>query len=141
MHFDRLVDEIYEAAIVPERWKGVLDRLANLADAEGALLFAAAPGQPRWLSSDNIRSRVELWVNSPFYQNDPRGQRLVPIKEPRFLTDLDAPAQEQRSLQTFLDFISQAVAGESRLLFRDYLCCFCVALRQGWRILRAGAAL
>ena len=95
MHFDRLVDEIYEAAIVPERWKGVLDRLANLADAEGALLFAAAPGQPRWLSSDNIRSRVELWVNSPFFQNDSRGQRLVPIKEPRFLTDLDAFTPEE----------------------------------------------
>ena len=33
MHFDRLVDEIYEAAIVPERWKDVLDRLAAIANA------------------------------------------------------------------------------------------------------------
>jgi len=90
MHFDRLVDEIYEAAIVPEHWKGVLDRLANFASAEGALLFAAAPGHPRWLSSDTIRSRIELWVNSPYYQNNPRGQRLVPTREARFLTDLDA---------------------------------------------------
>lgn len=95
MNFDRLVDEIYEAAIVPERWKDVLDRLARLANAEGALLFAAAPGNPRWLSSDNIRSRIEAWVNSPFYQNNPRGQRLVPIREPRFLTDLDAFTPEE----------------------------------------------
>lgn len=95
MHFDRLVDEIYEAAIVPEHWKGVLDRLADFANAEGALLFAAAPAQPRWLSSDTIRSRVELWVNSPFYQNNPRGQRLVPTQEARFLTDLDAFSLEE----------------------------------------------
>jgi DNA-binding CsgD family transcriptional regulator len=101
MHFDRLVDEIYEAAIVPERWKGVLDRLAHLANAEGALLFAAAPGNPRWLSSDNIRSRIETWVNSPFYQNNPRGQRLVPIREPRFLTDLDAFTPEELEQEPF----------------------------------------
>lgn len=95
MHFDLLVEEIYEAAIVPERWKSVLDKLAKLADAEGALLFAAAPGQPRWLSSDSIRSRIEAWVNSPFYLNNPRGERLVPLKEPRFLTDLDAFTPEE----------------------------------------------
>lgn len=95
MHFDLLVDEIYEAAIVPERWKGVLDKLAKLADAEGALLFAAAPGQPRWLSSESIRSRIEAWINSPFYLKNPRGERLVPIKEPRFLTDLDAFTAEE----------------------------------------------
>jgi DNA-binding CsgD family transcriptional regulator len=101
MHFERLVDDIYEAAIVPERWKGVLDRLAHLANAEGALLFAAAPGQPRWLSSDNIRARVETWVNSPFYQNDPRGQRLIPIREPRFLTDFDAFSPEEIELEPY----------------------------------------
>jgi DNA-binding CsgD family transcriptional regulator len=101
MHFDRLVDEIYEAAIVPERWKNVLDRLAGIANAEGALLFAAAPGNPRWLSSDNIHSRIEAWVNGPFYQNNPRGQRLVPTREPRFLTDLDAFTPEELEREPF----------------------------------------
>ena len=90
MDFDRLVDVIYEAAVVPGRWIGVLDHLAGLADAEGTLLFAAAPGPPRWLSSEQIHPQMEDWVNSPFYENNPRGQRLVPLREPRFLTDLDA---------------------------------------------------
>ena len=44
MHFDKLVDQIYEGAVVPERWINVLDQLAVIADAEGTLLFAAAPG-------------------------------------------------------------------------------------------------
>lgn len=101
MHFDRFVDEIYEAAIVAERWKGVLDRLAHIANAEGALLFAAARGNPRWLSSDNIRARIEAWVNSPFYQDNPRGQRLVPTREPRFLTDLDAFTPEELEREPF----------------------------------------
>ena len=46
MEFASLIDLIYEAAVVPERWIDVLDRLAEIADAEGTLLFAAAPGEP-----------------------------------------------------------------------------------------------
>lgn len=89
------VDEIYEAALVPERWVTVLDRLAGLADAEGSLLFAAATGEPRWLSSEQIKSRVEAWLGSAYFPDNPRAQRLVPRKEPRFLTDLDAFTAEE----------------------------------------------
>jgi hypothetical protein len=92
---DRLIDDIYEAAIVPEKWQTVLDRLAQIADAEGSLLFAAGPGMPRWLSSQSIREAVEEWTKSRWFLDNPRGQRLVPIDEPRFLTDLDALTMEE----------------------------------------------
>ena len=55
MQTDPFIDDIYEAAIVPEKWQAVLDRLAKIADAEGTLLFAAGPGVPRWLSSAAIQ--------------------------------------------------------------------------------------
>src|SRR5579859_2680342 len=106
MHFDRFVDDIYEAAVIPERWNGVLDQLAELADAEGTLLFAAAPGEPRWLCSDQIRPQIQAWVDSPFYANNPRGQHLVPTREVRFLTDLDAFTPEQLEHEPFYtDFL------------------------------------
>lgn len=89
-----LVDEIYEAGILPEKWPGVLDRLARLADAEGTILFAVAP-EPSWLSSASIRELVAAWTKSPWFLKNPRGQRLVPIQEPRFLTDLDAFTAEE----------------------------------------------
>src|SRR5215475_13762731 len=95
MQFESFVDDIYEAAIVPERWSGVLDQLAQLADAEGTLLFAAAPGEPRWMCSERIRSRIEDWTNSSYFLTDPRGHRLVPRKDARFLTDLDAFTPEE----------------------------------------------
>jgi DNA-binding CsgD family transcriptional regulator len=90
MQTDPFIDDIYEAAIVPEKWQAVLDRLAQVADAEGTLLFAAGPGVPRWLASKAIYDRVEEWTTSKWFLDNPRGQRLVPIEEPRFLTDLDA---------------------------------------------------
>jgi hypothetical protein len=92
---DRLIDDIYEAAIVPEKWQSVLDRLAQMADAEGSLLFAAGPGTPRWLSSQSIQDAIEEWTKSKWFLDNPRGQRLVPIDEPRFLTDLDALTMEE----------------------------------------------
>jgi DNA-binding CsgD family transcriptional regulator len=92
---DPLIDEIYEAAVVPEKWQPVLDRLAAIANAEGTLLFAAGPGAPRWISSASIQSAVAEWTRSRWFLDNPRGQRLVPINEPRFLTDLDAMTIEE----------------------------------------------
>lgn len=90
MLVEPLISDIYEAAIVTDKWQAVLDGLAEIADAEGALLFAAAPGAPRWVSSPAIQSTVLEWTESKWFHDNPRGQRLVPIDEPRFLTDLDA---------------------------------------------------
>ena len=101
MQADPFVDDIYEAAIVPERWQAVLDHLAEIADAEGTLLFAAGPGVPRWLSSDAIHGAMEEWIASKWYLDNPRGQRLVPIEEPRFLTDLDAFTAEEIDASDF----------------------------------------
>jgi DNA-binding CsgD family transcriptional regulator len=98
---DPLIDDIYEAAIVPEKWQSVLDRLAQIADAEGTLLFAAGPGMPRWLSSSAIRGFIEEWIASKWYLDNPRGQRLVPLDEPRFLTDLDALTIEEINASDF----------------------------------------
>src|SRR5882724_13158432 len=98
---DPLIDDIYEAAIVPEKWQSVLDRLAQMADAEGTLLFAAGPGMPRWLSSRAIQGVMEEWIGSKWYLDNPRGQRLVPIDEPRFLTDLDALTIEEMDASDF----------------------------------------
>lgn len=96
-----LINEIYEAALVPENWQGVLDQLAEMADAEGTLLFAAGPGVPRWRSSQSIRATIIEWIQSKWFLDNPRGQRLVPINEPRFLTDLDGLTMEEIEASDF----------------------------------------
>ena len=101
MAVDPFIDDIYEAAVVPEKWQSILDRLAEMADAEGTLLFAAGPGVPRWLSSNSIQEMIEEWIGSKWYLDNPRGQRLVPIDEPRFLTDLDALTMAEMDASDF----------------------------------------
>lgn len=72
-----------------DQWPTLLERLSTIGDAEGALIFAAAPGTPRWLASPRIHERTERWTRGPFAQRNPRSERLVPNTEARFLTDLD----------------------------------------------------
>ena len=98
---DPFIDDIYEAAVVPEKWQAILGRLAVIADAEGTLLFAACPGPPRWLASEAIQHTMEEWIGSKWYLDNPRGQRLVPREEPRFLTDLDAMTTEEINASDF----------------------------------------
>jgi hypothetical protein len=101
MVIDPLVNDIYEAAILPVKWQVVLGGLAQMADAEGTFLFAASPGVPRWVASKAIRDAMAEWVQSKWYLDNPRGQRLVPLNEPRFLTDFHALTIEEMDASDF----------------------------------------
>ena len=101
MLVEPLINDIYEAAVVPDKWQSVLDRLAELADGEGTLLFAAGPGAPRWVSSNAIQGVIAEWTQSRWFLDNPRGRRLIPIDEPRFLTDLDALTLEEMDASDF----------------------------------------
>lgn len=106
MDATNLIDEIYEAAVVPERWAGVLDRLAARAGGVGTILFAASPNRFQWTASRAIQDVTAEWVASPFVADNLRGKRLVPLYEPRFLTDLDAIALEELEQDPFYrDFL------------------------------------
>lgn len=101
VNFETLVDHIYEAGIVPERWPGVLDDLAQIADGEGAMIFSAAPGPSRWVSSPGIHERIDRWTKSPFATKNARSERLIPNIENRFLTDLDRFTPEELDNEPF----------------------------------------
>src|SRR5262249_61338028 len=54
-----------------------------------------------WICSEQIRPQIQAWVDSPYYQNNPRGQHLVPKREVRFLTDLDAFTADELDHEPF----------------------------------------
>jgi DNA-binding CsgD family transcriptional regulator len=95
MEIHNLIDEIYEAAIVPELWMRTLDRLSEIAGAEGAVLFAWRQEARNVLFTHSIEPLVRLWIDEGWLERDDRGQRLIPRLEPRFLTDLDAFTPEE----------------------------------------------
>lgn len=95
MDTSAVLDEIYEAALVPELWYRTLDRMAEIAGGEGTLLFATDLATSQFICSPNIAAVLQEFFDDGWAERNERGNRLVPIKEPRFLTDLDAFTAEE----------------------------------------------
>ncbi len=101
MDEEKFISDIYEAGGAPELWDHILDRLAEIASAEGSLLFAVNAGVTAWRSSRAILPTVSEWLSTDWVNRNSRAQRLIPLKEPRFLTDLDAFSLEELDKDPF----------------------------------------
>jgi DNA-binding CsgD family transcriptional regulator len=105
MDQEGIIDEIYEAAVVPGMWVNILDRMAEISGGEGTLMFAEAERGSQLLCSDSIREVVRRWSSEGWVDNDERARRLIPRTEPRFLTDLDAfEMDELGNIPIYRDF-------------------------------------
>ena len=94
-----LIDSIYECAMLPELWPGVLDRLAVRAGARGGLLFTANSSVVNWTSSEVLGNGMMRFVNSDLLIRGQRGNRLVAARHAGFLRDLDLYADEANLAQ------------------------------------------
>ncbi|MBO9099388.1 LuxR family transcriptional regulator [Rhizobium sp. K1/93] len=106
------IDEIYEAAAVPENWtgNGVLEKLANVAKCVDGILFAIAPdGGVRWVSNDAANEKMETYVRDRWVLQNPYLQteeRIRKFNEPRFLLDTDVmSAEEMRESSYYQNFM------------------------------------
>jgi DNA-binding CsgD family transcriptional regulator len=97
MDQESVIDEIYEAAVVPGMWLKILDRMAEIAGGEGTLMFADAHKGSQLLCSESIEEVVRRWSSEGWVENDERARRLIPRTDPRFLTDLDAFEMDELS--------------------------------------------
>lgn len=89
------IDQIYEAAVAPGSWLRVLDCMADISGAEGALMFATGAERSHWICSKALEPFVTDWLSSTWLGTEGRTLRLVPRRDPRFLTDLDAFTPEE----------------------------------------------
>jgi DNA-binding CsgD family transcriptional regulator len=68
---DALVDRIYEAAVVPELWPGVLREISLLSGCFGGVLFTTAAGEVmRWTGSGEAKSLFERFLENRAAQED-----------------------------------------------------------------------
>jgi DNA-binding CsgD family transcriptional regulator len=100
INLDSIIEEIYRASVTPERWYNVLNRMVEISDAEGALLFTSGAGFMRWICSPQIVSIVQDWIASGWVDRNSRA-RLMANTEPRFLTDYDGFTPEELETDPF----------------------------------------
>lgn len=75
-----VVDRIYEAALVPELWRPVIDELCVISgSAAGNLFFASPGGGAQGVASAETQALLEQSIRSPEWAHSPRVTRNVDV--------------------------------------------------------------
>jgi DNA-binding CsgD family transcriptional regulator len=82
-------DLIYEAALIPEKWPLVLDRLASMCGAVGGVLFAATDRKSAWTASASLTGAMNRFVADGWAQRNSRVMRGFEKGQQRFVTEED----------------------------------------------------
>jgi DNA-binding CsgD family transcriptional regulator len=102
---EEFVDRIYEAAAVPELWRGVLADFAHQIGLKDAILIAARGENRRWIASTDA---FDQFASDHFaFDGGPeRTRRLLAAQPLGFITDLDVySAEEIAQTPLYQDFI------------------------------------
>lgn len=106
MDDSHIIDEIYESAIVPDLWTRTLDRLTHITGGEGAVLFADVRQGCQSIHSPSLGEFVRLWISGRWGERNERAKRQIPLREPRFLRDLDVfTAEELDEIPLYRDLL------------------------------------
>ncbi|TXN63852.1 LuxR C-terminal-related transcriptional regulator [Methylobacterium sp. WL6] len=87
--FDALVDLIYEAAVVPEIWPEVLDRIAAATGSVGAIILAEGRHGPRWRATGALLTHLPEAIATGLMAVNPRPGRALALGHSGFVHDLD----------------------------------------------------
>lgn len=92
-----IVDEIYEAAFIPEKWLRVLDLIGEAADCAGSTMFLAARAKTHFIASDCLVRTYEDCVKAGVMElsQNPRASRMLAKNHPGFITDTDVLSAEE----------------------------------------------
>jgi DNA-binding CsgD family transcriptional regulator len=103
---DHLVDQIYEAAVLPDRWPAVLQELAAIGDGEGGLLFTIDANNQRWIGSPDIVDRMKEYIAAGWPARTDRPARLLAKRHAGFIDDLDVYTPEELETEpVFAEFL------------------------------------
>jgi len=108
-----LVDRIYEAAIVPDRWKLVLDQIAYRVDAAGTGLFLVSEkASTSAIWSDAIDEVCKGWIEGGWQAKTQRAPRMMALNHAGFVTDIDIyKPGEIESDEAFVNYLKPAGFG------------------------------
>jgi DNA-binding CsgD family transcriptional regulator len=93
--FDALIDEIYEAAVVPERWPDVLQSFSQASSSFGGAFFATNPHFSGWVASPGMVDLATAFMEQGWAAKNPRTARAVQRGLVGFVCDHDLLSAEE----------------------------------------------
>ena len=92
-----VVDQIYEAALVPEKWPTVLDRVSR--ERAGldrrALLATGDRHPPRWVASETVAPALRAYTSGEAWKDNSRAQQALSSNGTGFSRDIDLWTAEE----------------------------------------------
>lgn len=104
---DVLIDEIYQAALVPELWPAVLGNLSVAAGGVGGLLFTSHLDRIRWTGSPDIYGLFVEFLRDGWAAINPRPGRMASFNHPGFIRDYDCFTPEEIDADPVYAFLRQ----------------------------------
>lgn len=97
-----LTDQIYEAAVCPDLWPAVLDRLSAMSGCRGGVLFTADWQQvSRWTVSAAITDVFGQFLAGGWMVQNTRAHRAAQLRHAGFINDFDMFTQEEMDRDPF----------------------------------------
>jgi DNA-binding CsgD family transcriptional regulator len=91
-----LIDQIYEAAVVPSKWAGVCDLLAAEVDSYAASVITIGENQSyRWVTSPHNNDDMALFSENPLRFENVRPPRHLALAPFGFMRDQDLMTDEE----------------------------------------------
>lgn len=86
---ETLIDDIYQAALVPEKWPDVLGRLSKIIDGAGGLLFTTRLDRIKWTASPDIHALFEEFLRDGWAAINRRPAQIARLNYAGFIRDND----------------------------------------------------
>jgi hypothetical protein len=101
-----IVDQIYEASVIPERWPAVLDRIAEFSNAAGGYILTERSGSRLWTASERLRPVLASFYAEGWHERNAWAERSVLENRRSFYdeNDIFAPG-ETDTIPLYRDFI------------------------------------
>lgn len=101
-----MLDLVYEAAVMPNLWPAVLDRMAQIAGGAGTFLITTDPNTIRWTSSSSLKQLGLDILEGHWHERNPRLERAVLNRHRGFVREIDMfTADEMDQEPTFRDLL------------------------------------
>ncbi|MCA3598789.1 MAG: hypothetical protein IOC64_11815 [Methylobacterium sp.] len=83
----QIVEQIYEAAFVPEMWPSVLDSISKTVSGAGAMLFTTdLHNVSRWTASPAVHEVMIDWIAEGWQTRTKRTHKMVGLRHSGFIT-------------------------------------------------------
>jgi DNA-binding CsgD family transcriptional regulator len=103
---ERLIDQVYEAAVMPDQWPELLASLGRRFDARGGLLFTNSLDGTRWIGGGEVVDTMRDFLSDGWMAHNERPARLIALNRAGFSTELDFMSEEETyQLPVFKQFL------------------------------------